>query len=93
MEELAEGLFKVAIRALGIIIRALVWMIWELCFEVVGWYAGWLVCRVASFGRLPRESITEYEQASRFTGGVVCIVGLLSLVGIGAVIAQSLQSA
>lgn len=93
MEELAEGLFKVALRALGIIIRALVWMTWELCFEVVGWYAGWAVCRMASLGRLPREGITEYEKASRFTRGVVSLLGLLSLIGLGAVIVLLLQPA
>lgn len=93
MEELAEGFFRVAMRALGVVIRALVWMIWEFCFEMIGWYAGWPVCRVLSFGKLPRESITEYEQASRFTGVVVSLVGLMSLVGVGAVVACSLQSA
>lgn len=90
MEELAEGLFRFAIRALGII-RALVWMIWELCFEVIGWYAGWPVCRLASFGRLPREGITEHAQASSLTSFTVSVVGLLSLIGVGAVIAQLLR--
>ncbi len=90
MDELVEGLFRAALRTLGVIVRALVWMTWECCFEGIGWYAGWPVCRLASLGRLPREGITEHEQASRLTGFIVSMVGLILLVGVGAAIARSL---
>ena len=92
MEELVEGVFRAALRALGFIVRALIWMIWELFFGVIGWYAGWPVCRVVSLGRLPREGIAEYDQASRLTALAVTLVGLVSLVGVGAVIALLLQT-
>ena len=80
MEELAEGVFKGLLRLVSVVVRSLIWLIWEFCFEIVAWYVGWPICRVISVGNLPRESITEHEQASNWTSFIVSMVGLLSLV-------------
>lgn len=92
MEELAEGALKSILRLIGLLVRTLLWLIWELCLETIAWYAGWLVCRLVSFGRLPGVGITQHEQASQWTHGGVCLVGMLSLVGLGILIAQLVGS-
>lgn len=81
MEELAEGVFKGLLRLLGGVVRLLLFLVWDLCFEVVAWYVGWPVCRVLSLGRFPKVPINAQEQESTLSGIFVSIVGLLSLFG------------
>lgn len=88
MEEAFEGLFKAVLRLVGLLVRALLWLIWEMFFEVIAWYVGWPICRLLSFGRYPKEGINEHEQTTTFTQFVVSIVGLLFLIGIAVLIAS-----
>ncbi|UTW04941.1 hypothetical protein KDX31_08065 [Amphritea atlantica] len=87
MEEVVEGFFKVFLRLIGVVIRALLWLIWEMFFEVIAWYVGWPICRILSLGHHPEESINEHEQASSFQQFMVSVVGLLFLIGSATLIA------
>lgn len=83
MEELAEAAAKTILRTLGFVVRALIWLIWEVFVHVIGWYAGWPVCRVLTLGSYPRESISQHEDAGLLTHFVVSMVGLVSLIALG----------
>tara|TARA_R110000751_G_scaffold79953_5_gene161185 strand:+ start:3398 stop:3694 length:297 start_codon:yes stop_codon:yes gene_type:complete len=83
LEELAEATAKTIIRTLGFVVRALVWLIWEMFFHVIGWYAGWPVCRVLTLGTFPQEGISQHEEAGLLTHFVVSMLGLLSLIALG----------
>jgi len=93
MEELAEGLLKATLRALGLLIRFLIWLIVELFFEVTAWYVGWPICRALSLGSWPRESIGEHELAAPLTRFTVSVVGILALLGIVILLAKLTGSA
>lgn len=88
MEELADGALKGLLRLVGIVVRVLIWLIWEFCFETVAWYVGWPVCRAISLGKLPQESITDHERAPSLTNFIVSMVGLVSLFGTAIVVTQ-----
>ncbi len=88
MEELADGALKGLLRLVSIVVRVLIWLIWEFCFETVAWYVGWPVCRAISLGKLPQESITDHERASSLTNFIVSMVGLVSLFGTAIVVTQ-----
>ena len=88
MEELAEGTLKAILRSLGLLVRSLIWLFWELCFEEIAWYVGWPVCRAITFGKLPKEFITQRDHASYLTSFLVSLVGLLTLISLGIAIAQ-----
>ncbi|QFT54434.1 hypothetical protein [Microbulbifer sp. THAF38] len=92
MEEIAEGALKGLLRLVSVVVRSLMWLIWELCFEVIAWYVGWPICRAISFGKLPQKAITDHEQASNFTNFTVSMVGLVSLVGLAILIAKLVGS-
>lgn len=93
MEELAEGLLKATLRALGLLIRFLIWLIMELFFEVTAWYVGWPICRALSLGNWPRQSIGEHELAAPLTRFTVSVVGILTLLGIVILLAKLTGSA
>ena len=88
MEELGEGAAKGITRLLSWIIRPVIWLVWELCFEVIAWYVGWPVCRVLSLGRFPGEAIGEHERASTLTHCFVSGVGLVLILGVAALLAN-----
>lgn len=88
MEELAEGTLKGILRILGLLVRSLIWLFWELCFEEIAWYVGWPVCRAITFGKLPREFITQRDHATNLTCFLVSFAGLLTLITLGIAIAQ-----
>ena len=84
MEELAEATAKSILRTLGFVVRALIWLIWETCFQVIGWYVGWPLCRGLTLGTFPRESISQHEDAGLLTHFVVSMVGLVALIALAA---------
>ncbi|MEH6445042.1 MAG: hypothetical protein V7784_14190 [Oceanospirillaceae bacterium] len=86
MEELTEGAFKGILKVMSLAIRLLIWLIWECCFEVIGWYVGWPICRVLSFGHLPENSISEDNRASTLTNLLVSLVGVVALIGIASIL-------
>ncbi|NRB42280.1 MAG: hypothetical protein HRU20_28060 [Pseudomonadales bacterium] len=87
MEELAEGAFKGILKVISLAIRSLIWLILEFFFEVIGWYVGWPICRVLSFGHYPENEISDHEQASKITVFVVSLVGVIVLIGIATALA------
>lgn len=88
MEEIAEGALKGLLRLLGILVRAMVWLIWDLCFETIAWYVGWPICRALSFGKLPRQAITEYGAASYLAGMLVSTTGLVTLIALATLLTK-----
>jgi hypothetical protein len=92
LEELAEGLFKSILRLIGVVIRALIWLVWELCFEIIGWYIGWPICRVISFGYYPKESINDQSQVDSLSGFFVSLIGIIALLSTATLIAQLVGS-
>ena len=90
MEELIEGAFKGLLRLASLIIRALVWLVWELWIHIIGWYIGWPVLRVLTFNNFPTESINDHDQASGLTDFTVCLTGFVILVLLGTLLARLL---
>lgn len=82
MEELAEATAKSILRTLGFLVRALIWLIWEVFVHVIGWYAGWPICRVLTLGTFPQEGISQHEDAGVLTHFLVSMVGLLALIAL-----------
>ena len=87
MEELAEGIIKTIIRLFGVVVRSLIWLIWELCFWEIGWYIGWPICRLASFGYYPKEPINDQNYVNTLNGFIVSLIGLIALISVAATIA------
>ena len=79
MDELFDGSLKGILRIADLIVRSVIWLVWDLCFEIVAWYVGWPICRILSFGRYPREAINDHEHANMFTSILVPLVGLAFL--------------
>ena len=92
MEELAEGFIKTILRLIGVVIRGLIWVIWELCFWELGWYFGWPVCRVLSVGYFPREPISDQNYVNTLSGFIVSLVGLITLICSAVLIAKLVGS-
>lgn len=92
MEELSEGIVKGALRLVGLVVRCLIWLMWEVCFEVIGWLVGWVVCRIISLGQYPKEPLTEYEASSPLTHFIVSLIGCIALVLTATVIAKLVGS-
>ncbi len=90
MEEIVEAVLKGVLRLFGVVIRSFVWLMLEVCFELVAWYIGWPICRAISLGKLPQVAITEQEQASTLTQIVVSLVGASTLIGLAIFIGMSL---
>ncbi len=88
MEEILEGAIKGILKLASLIVRSLVWLILELFFDVIGWYVGWPIIRVLTFGRYPAVKIQDHDQAPLFTQCVVAFTGLISLLALGAVLAK-----
>ena len=92
MEEVLEGAFKAILRLASLVVRALVWLIWEFCFEILAWYVGWPVVRVLTLGHYPKEKISAHEQASNLTIFVVGISGFVFLIILGTLLERLIQA-
>lgn len=88
MEELAEGTFNNLLRFIGLIIRVLVWLIWNFGYHQICWYVGWPLCRLATLGQFPRTPFIRPERASTLAECIVPAVGFVSLIALGALCAQ-----
>jgi hypothetical protein len=87
MDDLVGDLIKPILRLFGLIVRALFWLFWETSLQPLVWYLGWLLCRLFSFGNLPKEKITEQDEATLLCQCIVCLSGVSSLIFIGTAIA------
>lgn len=92
MDELAEGVLKAVFRFAGAVIRSLIWLIYELGFEVLGWYVGWPICRVLSFGKYPQQLVNDREGASVLTTVIVSTVGFAALILLAMLVAKLVGS-
>lgn len=79
MEEVAEGIFKIAAKMLLAVVRFLIWFIWEVMCETLLWYMGWPISRVITFGNLPKQDITKGEDEEPLPFFVVAITGFATL--------------
>ena len=83
MEDFLDGPLRLLFRALGYLVRGLIWLVWEGCVEIVAWYVGWPVCRALSWGRYPSRPIHDYDNAGFAETFWVSSVGLITLVVLG----------
>ncbi|MCB1896219.1 MAG: hypothetical protein H6945_13830 [Zoogloeaceae bacterium] len=93
MEELVEGAVRACLRLASLTVRVLIWLIWDLWFEIVAWYVGWPVARLLTLGRLPRESIGEHHAAGSLTVVLVGALGLVCLLALASVLTRLVQTA
>jgi len=78
MDGLLEDSLKGALRLASIAVRSIVWIVlqaWEYCLEIVLWYVGWPICRLASLGHLPKQALNQHEKATGISLFTVCLVG------------------
>lgn len=79
MEDIVEGSVNIFLRAVYWLSRALLWLAWDLCVEIIGWSIGWVLFRILTLGFFPKQHITEQEKAPWFTAIFVELTGLLFL--------------
>jgi len=70
---------ELPLRALGWLLRALLWLAWEGLFNTVGWYVGWCVCRTLSLGYFPHYGLRDEDKVSWPMRLVVELLGLGTL--------------
>ncbi|WP_447957716.1 hypothetical protein [Vreelandella sp. EE7] len=92
LDELADGFLKTVLRLFGVVVRTLIWLIWELFFLTLAWYIGWSICRALTLNHFPRQFITDEDEASDLVHTTVSLVGLLALLGAAIVIAKLVGS-
>lgn len=61
------------------VFRILVWLWSEFLFDTLGWRIGWCVCRVLSFGQLPKVGFTCEDEVSTTTRIAVELLGIAFL--------------
>mgnify|MGYP001285689266 CR=1 FL=1 len=83
MDDVIEFVFKGILQFLGLIVRSLVFVAWEFCFERVGWYIGWPLLRLLTLNKYPKEDITSLDFTGQFTGNFVPVFGFIVLVLVG----------
>ncbi|MCM5682333.1 hypothetical protein M8A51_22625 [Schlegelella sp. S2-27] len=76
MDDVLEMLLRPIAKLLLALLRGLLWLGWELMFETIGWTVGWLLCRLLSAGRWPRQRWSQQDEAP---GGVALVVELIGL--------------
>lgn len=79
MADLADLLIRPLATAVLWLLRALLWLGWELMFSTIGWSIGWCVCRIFSLGRLPDVGIKEEDNYDLLPRLVVELIGLFAL--------------
>lgn len=92
MEDLFDdGLLRALLRMVLGLLRVLLFIGWDLLFEQVGWFVGWLFYRGISFGRFPEQQLSEQDRASTGTAILVEFTGLgllaLAIYGLSQVLA------
>ena len=88
MEDIIELLFKGIARISYFIVRACVWLIFEMFCEIIGWCVGWVVCRTLTVNTFPRERLNEFDKASPLVAISVCAIGVIALILTGAFLAK-----
>ena len=66
-------------RPLVMLGRFLLWLVWELCIEVIAWAIGWLVCKTITFGKWPNVKFNERENLEWFEAAIIETIGLATI--------------
>ncbi len=82
MEDIADGLMRPILKLLAAVLRVMWFLISEILGEILLWGVGWCFWRAISFGRYPKQGISEADQASVATEVIVQITGLILLVAL-----------
>ncbi len=90
MEELIEGGLRLLARGLYLLVRVLLWGILELALYELPWMIGWLILRTLTGGRYPTCTIHQHDQAGVLESIIPLLVGLASLIALGAWLAHLL---
>ncbi|WP_444998082.1 hypothetical protein [Aliikangiella sp. IMCC44359] len=80
MEDIVELAIKFVVRIILGFFRVLLFIGWDLLFEIVGWSVGWFFCRLVTFGYFPKEKLSELDKAPIITALIVELIGLMVLV-------------
>ncbi len=79
MDEIVEGIFHLIFKVFVGFLKILRYFAFELMFEGLGWAIGWLVLRLITFGRYPKQRFFQSNDASILVSIGVEIVGMLVL--------------
>ena len=66
-------------RPLVMMGRFLLWLVWELCTEVVALAIGWVVCKTITFGKWPNVQFNERENLAWFEAAIVFTTGFATI--------------
>ncbi len=70
-----EELIELIVKPIYYIVRATFYIIYKLACEKIFWYLGWPVVKILTLGHLPKQSITDGNEANFFVFIFVVIVG------------------
>ncbi|MFC6671125.1 hypothetical protein [Marinobacterium aestuariivivens] len=79
MEELIESALRGLLSIVGLLFRALVWLVVDVWIGHILWYLGWPAVRVLTWGRYPEVAIDEYDKAGIFAVACVSVAGVAVL--------------
>ncbi len=78
MLDVSEFLSGSASFLLGLL-RGLWWLTWDFMIQTIGWAVGWIVWRVLTLGRFPREPLGGMDRVPWFLRLIVDLTGLATL--------------
>ena len=67
MDDLLEHAARAVLRGLYLLLRLAIWLVLELCIEIILWRTGWCACRVLTFNHRPTAPIDGQDQVSSLT--------------------------
>lgn len=73
--------FEVSSRLIQVIGRILLWLVWEMLLQRVGWWIGWPICRILCLGKFPEVGFRDFESSEWYEAAIVCSIGLGALSG------------
>ena len=78
---LNDGVLKSVARLLLVVVnfcvRILLFLIIDVCVDIIGWWIGWGALRLFTLGHYPSRGISEHD---KYSGGFTLLVSLLGLV-------------
>ena len=87
---LVRGLIRLLLTTIHFIARALVFLIIDVCIEIIGWWVGWATLREITVGKYPASKITHYEDTFDLDAFLISLFGLCVLITIGTISAKLL---
>jgi len=90
LEDILGLVYRGILHVLYFIVRMLVVFMYELGIDIIGWYIGWPIVRIATFNQYPKEAVNENKKASKIAQFFVITTGFVVLVASGAILAHAL---